>query len=63
MNGFELSEKILELDINIRICFITAGELNIDALREQYPTLSFGCFIKKPISIEYLVSRVKAELE
>lgn len=63
LNGFELSEKILELDINIRVCYITAGELNINALREQYPTLSFGCFIKKPVTIDNLVSRVKAELE
>jgi hypothetical protein len=37
--------------------------MNIEALREQYPTLSFGCFIKKPITIENLVRRVKAELE
>lgn len=63
MNGFELSAKILELDMNVRICFITAGELNIQALTEQYPALSIGCFIKKPITIEYLVGRVKAELD
>jgi CheY-like chemotaxis protein len=63
LNGFELSEKILELDINIRVCYITAGELNIGALREQYPTLSFGCFIKKPVTIDNLVSRVKTELD
>jgi hypothetical protein len=37
--------------------------MNIEALREQYPTLSIGCFIKKPITIEKLVRRVKAELE
>jgi CheY-like chemotaxis protein len=63
LNGFELSEKIIELDINIRVCYITAGELNINALREQYPNLSFGCFIKKPVTIDDLVRRVKAELE
>jgi response regulator RpfG family c-di-GMP phosphodiesterase len=64
MNGFEFSKQILELDLNIRICYITAApELNLQALREQYPTLSIGCFIKKPAEIEYLVKRVKAELE
>jgi DNA-binding response OmpR family regulator len=63
MNGFELCEKILELDVNIRVCFISAAELNIEALREVYPKLSFGCFMKKPVAIEYLVKRLLAELE
>jgi DNA-binding response OmpR family regulator len=63
MNGFEFSEKILKLDVNVRVCYISAGEMNIEALREQYPTLSIGCFMKKPITIENLVRRVKTELE
>jgi hypothetical protein len=53
----------LKLDVNVRVCYISAGEMNIEALREQYPSLSIGCFIKKPITIENLVRRVKAELE
>jgi CheY-like chemotaxis protein len=63
MNGFEFSEKILELDLNVRICYISAAEINIGALREQYKSLSLGCFIKKPVTVEDLVRRVKAELE
>jgi CheY-like chemotaxis protein len=63
VNGFEFSEKILKLDVNVRVCYISAGEMNIEALREQYPSLSIGCFIKKPVTIENLVRRVKAELE
>jgi two-component SAPR family response regulator len=63
MNGFEFSEKILELDLNVRICYISAGEMNIGALREQYKSLSLGCFIKKPVTLEDLVRRVKTELE
>jgi CheY-like chemotaxis protein len=63
MNGFEFSEKILELDLNVKICYISAGEMNIGALREQYKSLSLGCFIKKPVTLEHLVRRVKAELE
>jgi hypothetical protein len=62
-SGFELSTKILELDVNVRICFTSSGLINQEALREQYPSLSFGCFIKKPVTIEYLVRRVKAELD
>jgi FixJ family two-component response regulator len=63
MNGFELSQKILELDSNIRVCFMSSAEVNIEALREVYPSLSFGCFIKKPVTIEYLAKRLLAELD
>jgi CheY-like chemotaxis protein len=34
MNGFELCEKIIGLDVNIRVCFMSALEVNIQALRE-----------------------------
>jgi hypothetical protein len=49
--------------VNVRICFITAGDTNIEALREIYPTLSIGCFIKKPVSINELIKRLKMELD
>jgi DNA-binding response OmpR family regulator len=63
MNGFQLCQKILELDVNIRVCFVSAGEVNIEALREVYPKVSMGCFIKKPVSIDYLIKRLRAELD
>jgi DNA-binding response OmpR family regulator len=63
MDGIELSNKILELDGNVKICLVTAGEANVEVLRELYPTRSIGCFIKKPVEIEKFVRRVKAELE
>jgi CheY-like chemotaxis protein len=63
MNGFELCEKLLELDPNVRVCFISSAEVNIEALREVYPKVSFGCFIKKPVTIQYLVKRLSAELD
>ena len=63
MNGFQLSEKILELDVDLRVCFMSSAEVNIEALREVYPKArSIGCFIKKPVTIEYLAKRLKAEL-
>jgi DNA-binding response OmpR family regulator len=64
MNGFELCEKILELDVNTRVCFMSAAEVNIEALREVYPKArSIGCFIRKPVTINYLVKRLSAELD
>jgi CheY-like chemotaxis protein len=63
MNGFELCQKILELDINVRVCFMSALEVNIQALREVYPNVSFGCYIEMPVTIEYLIKRISAELD
>ena len=34
MNGFELSEKIYAIDINVRVCFMSNGEINREALRD-----------------------------
>ena len=63
MNGIDLSRRLLESDSNVKICFITAGEANVEVLRELYPTRGIGCFIKKPVTMDQLVRRVKAELE
>ena len=63
INGIEFSRQLLELDSNVKICFITAGEANIEVLRELYPARDIGCFIRKPVTIDQLVKRVKAELE
>ena len=62
MNGFELSEKILAIDINVKVCFMSNGEINREALREIFPTRQEGCFIRKPVSINYLVKRIMSEL-
>jgi DNA-binding response OmpR family regulator len=63
MNGFDFSMKILDLDVNPRFCFMSSGLINQEALREQYPSLSIGCFIMKPITMENLIRRVRSELE
>jgi DNA-binding response OmpR family regulator len=63
MNGFELSEKILAIDINVRVCFMSNGEINREALREIYPTRQEGCFIRKPVTIDYLLKRIRSELD
>ena len=62
MDGLEFSAKILDLDVNPRICLMSSGMINQDALAEQHPSRGIGCFITKPVTIENLVGRVKAEL-
>jgi CheY-like chemotaxis protein len=63
MNGFELSEKILAIDINAKVCFMSSAEINREALREIYPTLNLGCFIRKPVTIDYLLKWIRSELD
>jgi FixJ family two-component response regulator len=63
VNGFQLCEKILELDVSIRVCFISALAVNVQALREVYRNVGFGCFIEKPVTIEYLIKKLLAELD
>jgi len=63
MNGFELYEKILVIDINVRICFMSSLEINREGLREIYPSLTIGCFIRKPMTIDYLIKRIISELD
>ena len=41
---------------------MSSGEINREALREIYPATSLGCFIRKPVSIDYLVKRIMSEL-
>lgn len=63
MNGFQFSERILEIDINVKICFMSAGEIHREALREIHPSISLGCFIKKPVTIDCLIDRIMQELD
>jgi DNA-binding NtrC family response regulator len=36
MNGFELCQKMFKRDNNIKVCFMTSGEINMDAVREMH---------------------------
>jgi len=63
MNGFQLCEKMLAIDINVRVCFMSSGKINREALRDIYPSLTVGCFMKKPMNIDYLLKRIRSELD
>jgi two-component system, OmpR family, response regulator ChvI len=62
MNGFELYQEIEKVDKKTKVCFITAFEVYYHALREIFPTLEVGCFIRKPSEIDDLVKRINAEI-
>lgn len=63
MDGFELYDKMKAIDNKVKICFITAYEVNYRALRQVFPEPKLECFIQKPIEIVKLVERIKSELE
>lgn len=60
INGFELYWRIKRLDDKIKVCFITASKLYYEVVRkETIPKSDTSYFIKKPISNEELIRRVK----
>jgi DNA-binding response OmpR family regulator len=61
INGFELYEKIKEIDSKVRACFITAYEVYYQSLKEIFPDIDYDCYVK-PINIDDLVTHVKAHL-
>ena len=64
MNGFQLFRKLREIDNNLKICFLTAAELNhyretdsdiIDELEKDY-------FVTKPVETTDLINKLKVML-
>jgi two-component system, OmpR family, response regulator ChvI len=66
MDGFSLYEEIRKIDKKVKVCFITAFEVNYQALRAVFPaatsTDDIGCFIRKPVDMDDLVKRINAEI-
>ena len=60
MNGFELYQKIREIDNNVKICFLTASEMFYEEYRrlEGHPRLNKELYIQKPIRSEELIHKL-----
>lgn len=63
INGFELYRRILEIDNDVRVCFITAFEIYFDEFRRVFPKIKVDCFVRKPVSMDTLAKAVRSELE
>jgi two-component system, OmpR family, response regulator ChvI len=62
MSGYDLYDNIKKIDSKVKSCFITAYEINYQALREQFPTLEME-YYAKPIEINELIRKINEELD
>jgi DNA-binding response OmpR family regulator len=58
MNGIDLCKEIRKIDSEIKVCFLTAFDSRYGELKQ-----CSECFIRKPITIDGLVEKVKSELD
>ena len=59
INGFELFEKIQEIDDKVKACFLTAfGEGYTEEFGRRFPSSLNVSFIRKPIRVDDLVKKV-----
>ena len=62
MNGCEFSQKVKEIDNNVKICFLTASECYY-CNNGNYEQREAECLLTKPIGIGELIKQIKSILE
>lgn len=62
IDGFELYEQMHKIDPAVKVCFVTAYEINYHALREIFSSPDESCFLKKPVEMNDLINRINLEL-
>ena len=56
MNGFELYRQIKKIDDKVKVCFLTAGEMDYKQFRKElFSALDENCYIQKPFENETLI--------
>jgi DNA-binding response OmpR family regulator len=59
MNGFQLYQKIRDIDDKVKVCFLTAFEEARGEFNSSFPFLEeIKCYLKKPITLQNLVKRL-----
>ena len=63
MDGFELYERLKTVNPGVKVCFLTAGEISREEIREEeHCTLNKDLFLQKPISTDDLIREIKNKL-
>jgi two-component system, OmpR family, response regulator ChvI len=57
-DGFEVYKEVMKIDNRVKVCFLTAGDVNYRSLKETFPTLDENQFIRKPIENIELIRQV-----
>ena len=57
-DGFEVYKEVMKIDNRVKVCFLTAGDVNYRSLKETFPTLDEEQFIRKPIENTELIRQV-----
>jgi DNA-binding response OmpR family regulator len=63
LSGFDLYEKLSQVDKKIKVCFLSAFDVNyFETFKGRFANVPSRCFIRKPVSIKTMVEIVKTEL-
>jgi two-component system, OmpR family, response regulator ChvI len=60
MNGFELYREMRKIDAKASVCFLTAFDVHKDEFEKMFPDVKVKAFLKKPITIDNLVTNLNA---
>jgi CheY-like chemotaxis protein len=64
MDGFELYERLKELDPDVKVCFLTASEMYHQKIREvEHYALNKDLFLQKPISTDDLIREINKKID
>ena len=65
IDGFELYREIRKIDDKVKICFLTASEINYEELKKAvFPSQKdVKCLIRKPVENEALLMHLNKMLE
>lgn len=55
ISGFSLYREIKKLDEKMKVCFLTAGEINYEEYSNIFPSITDNCIILKPVANEDLL--------
>jgi CheY-like chemotaxis protein len=63
MDGFVLYERLKTVEPDVKVCFLTAGEMYHEEIREEeHCTLNEDLFLQKPISTDNLLKEINKKI-
>jgi DNA-binding response OmpR family regulator len=63
VDGFELYERLKTVEPDVKVCFLTAGEMYREEIRQvEHSTLNKDLFLQKPISTEDLIREINKKI-